>query len=56
MIENLIEERLRKLERAKDAHLDPYPAKSKRTHTLAEARKNFGALLKAKKGYLLSGG
>ncbi len=55
MIESLRDERLKKLNNLKAAGIDPYPAKSKRTHTIAEAIKNFGPLSKAKKKVFLTG-
>ncbi len=55
MIDALREERLKKLARVKDAGLLAYPADSKRTHTLGEARRDFGKLFKAKKKVSLAG-
>ena len=37
-LDNLIQERLKKLQNIKDAGINPYPAKSDRTHTISEAR------------------
>lgn len=55
MIEDLREERLKKLARVKAAGLLAYPADSKRTHTLGEAREAFGKLSKAKKKIYIAG-
>lgn len=55
MIEALRDERLKKLARVKDAGLLAYPAESKRTHTLGDARKDFPKLSKGKKKIYLAG-
>lgn len=55
MIESLREERLKKLNNLKAAGIDPYPAKSKRTHVIAEAIKGFGALSKSNKKIFVVG-
>ncbi len=55
MIESLRDERVKKLNNLKAAGINPYPAKSKRTHTIGEAIKSFGALSKAKKKVYLVG-
>lgn len=55
MIDSLRDERLKKLNNLKAAGIDPYPAKSKRTHTIAEAIKGFGALSKSKKKVFIVG-
>jgi lysyl-tRNA synthetase class 2 len=41
MLDDIVKERKRKLQQLKDQGVDPYPARVKRTHTLAEALKNF---------------
>src|SRR3990167_4108723 len=51
----LFEERLRKLESLKKGGVDPYPAETRRTHTVAEALEKFGALSKSKKSITLAG-
>ena len=51
----LFEERLRKLESLKKSGGDPYPAETKRTHTVAQAIEKFGALEKTKKSVTLAG-
>lgn len=55
MIDSLRDERLKKLNNLKAAGIDPYPAESKRTHTIGEAVKSFNALAKAKKKVFLVG-
>lgn len=55
MIESLREERLKKLNNLKAAGIDPYPAKSKRTHTIAQAIEGFGVLSKSKKKIFVVG-
>lgn len=55
MLDDLIKERLKKLEEIKKAKVDPYPPEAKRTLTIAEARKRFGALAKARKKISLAG-
>ena len=49
MIESLREERLKKLNNIKARGIDPYPAKSHRTHIIGEVIESFAALAKAKK-------
>src|SRR3989344_1941842 len=55
MLEDLRNERLQKLKKIKDAGIDPYPARAKRTSTIGEALKKFGALAKARKKIFLAG-
>lgn len=53
MIDSLIEERKRKLKNIRDKGIDPYPASSKRTHTVIEVLENFVKLSRSgKKSYL----
>jgi len=54
-IEELRQTRLEKLKRLKDAGLLAYPAKTKRTHRIAEALKDFAKLSKSKKCIVLTG-
>lgn len=49
MLEDIRKERLNKLQKIKDAKVDPYPPRTRRTITIGEARKRFGALSKAKR-------
>lgn len=44
MLDELVKERLKKLSRIKEAKVNPYPAKVKRTLAIGEARKRFGRL------------
>ncbi|MBT9151390.1 MAG: Lysine--tRNA ligase [candidate division WS2 bacterium] len=54
MIDSLIEERKRKLERIRAKRIDPYPASSKRTHTASEVIQGFNKFSKSgKKVYLV---
>ncbi len=55
MIDNLREERLKKLKNIKDNGLNPYPAESKRTHTAKEALASFDRLSKSKNKVYLTG-
>ena len=55
MIDSLIEERKKKLKNIKAKGVDPYPAESKRTHTIGESLISFSKLLKAKKKIRLTG-
>jgi len=54
-IEELRKTRLEKLKRLEDAGLLAYPAKTKRTHRIAEALKDFAKLSKSKKSIVLAG-
>ena len=47
--------RRKKLEQLRKAGIDPYPAKTSRSLTCAEAKKDFNKLLKAKKEITLAG-
>jgi len=55
MREELRSERLQKLKKMQDAGIAPYPISAKRTHTIGDARKKFGALARAKKKLFLVG-
>ncbi len=55
MIEDLRKERLEKLNKLKAAKVDPYPPRTKRTHTIGEGREKFAALAKSKKKVSLAG-
>lgn len=55
MINEIRRVRLEKLEKIKKAGIDPYPAKSKRTHTAKQALDNFDNLLKLEKEITLAG-
>ncbi len=47
MIDEIRAERLKKLELLREAGMDPYPARSERTHTLAEVSAGFDALVES---------
>jgi lysyl-tRNA synthetase class 2 len=55
MLEQLIEDRRRKLDRLKEAGVDPYPVSSKRTITIGALRKDFAKLMRAKKKVAIVG-
>lgn len=55
MLEDLIKERLKKLEALKKAGYDPYPARVTRTHQISEVLKSFPSLAKAKKKVSVTG-
>ncbi|MBI4087593.1 MAG: lysine--tRNA ligase [Candidatus Liptonbacteria bacterium] len=55
MLDDLINERLKKLDEIKKAGLDPYPASAARTLEIAEARKKFDELSASKKSVVLAG-
>lgn len=55
MINSLIEERKKKLKNIKAKGIDPYPAESKRTHTILEVLTSFNKLARAKKKVRLTG-
>ena len=55
MLEQLIEERRRKLDRLKAAGVDPYPVTAKRTITIGALRKDFAKLMRAKKNVAVAG-
>jgi len=46
MLEDIIQERKKKLDNFIKAGIEPYPEKTKRTHKIADALKNFGSLKK----------
>jgi lysyl-tRNA synthetase class 2 len=54
-IEELRKTRLKKLEAIKKAGLLAFPEKTKRTHTVAEALRDFGKLARSKKEIVLAG-
>ena len=55
MLQDLVNDRLKKLSHLKEAKVDPYPARVKRTVSIGEARKNFEKLSKSKKKISLAG-
>lgn len=55
MLKDLRADRLRKFAKIKKAGFDPYPARVKRTHTLAEARRGFARLSKSRTSVHLVG-
>ena len=54
-IDELKKVRLKKLKSLKDSGLLPYPARTKRTHLIAEALINFNKLSKSEKSIVLAG-
>lgn len=54
-IEEIKKERLKKLESVKNAGLQPYPARVKRTHTIEKALADFSSLAKKEKEIVLVG-
>jgi len=54
-IDNIKKIRIKKLENIKRAGQNPYPAKSKRTHTINEALGDFSKLKRIKKSIILTG-
>lgn len=48
MINEIRQARINKLKKITDAKIDPYPARSKRTHVIADILKNFDAILNSK--------
>ena len=54
-IEELRKTRIQKLKKLESAGILSYPAKTKRTHTIAEALKDFSKLSKSKKSVVLAG-
>jgi len=54
-IEELRKTRLEKLKKLESSGILAYPAKTKRTHSIAEALKDFSKLAKAKKSVILAG-
>jgi len=55
MLEDLVKERLKKLESFKKAGIDPYPAELKRTSAIGEVVAGFDKLARAKKKLFLTG-
>ena len=55
MLEDLVSERRKKLEKLKQAGIDPYPLRAKRTALISEALGKFAALLKSKKKISVAG-
>ena len=55
MLDELIQERRKKLSRLKEAHINPYPSRTKRTFTIVEARKKFKSLANSRKKIFLAG-
>lgn len=55
MLEDLIKERRKKLDKIREAGIDPYPARVTRSMDIAEALDQFGKLSKAKKSLSLAG-
>lgn len=55
MLEQLIEDRRRKLDRLKEAGVDPYPVTAKRTINIGDLRKDFAKLSRAKKSVAIAG-
>lgn len=54
-INNLRKTRLKKLETIKRAFINPYPGKTKRTHQISQALKDFTSLSRSKKEVVLAG-
>jgi len=55
MLDDLIKERLKKLENFKKAGLDPYPPRVKRTHEIGDVVENFETLAKQNKNISVAG-
>lgn len=55
MLEEIIKERVKKLELAKKSGINPYPVSAKRTISVAEAKGKFNALEKARKKVFVAG-
>lgn len=55
MLQDIIKERQRKLKNLKEAGINPYPSKIKRTVCIAEAIKDFNKLSVSKKQHSISG-
>lgn len=55
MLDELIQERRKKLSRLREAHIDPYPSRTKRTVIVGEARKKFNSFVDSKKKIFLAG-
>ena len=55
MLEDIIKERKKKVERLREEGIDPYPATSKRTHKAREVIKSFASLKREKKNIFVAG-
>lgn len=55
MLDDILQERLKKLARLKESGIDPYPAVSERTISVSDAHKKFNALSRSKKKVSLAG-
>lgn len=55
MLDELKQARLEKLDRIKNAGINPYPSKSKRTITIEDALKNFDILSESKENIFITG-
>ena len=55
MLDDIIKERIKKLNELKKQGINPYPEKSNVSHSLEEVLKNFNSLLKRKKEITVSG-
>lgn len=54
-LQEIRKNRIQKLEKIKQAEIDPYPAQSQRTHTIKQVLDNFEALLKESQKIILTG-
>ncbi|KKR36054.1 MAG: lysyl-tRNA synthetase [Candidatus Yanofskybacteria bacterium GW2011_GWE1_40_10] len=54
-IDEIRDTKIQKVEELRKLGIDPYPAKSNRTHTVAEAISNFGSLSDEKKTIVIAG-
>jgi lysyl-tRNA synthetase class 2 len=54
-MEKLIKEKFEKLQKIKSAGINPYPSKTKRTHTISDALENFPYFSRTKKEIVLAG-
>ncbi len=54
-IDDLRKTRIKKLEAIRRALFNPYPEKTKRTHKIAEALKDFNGIARSKKEVILAG-
>lgn len=55
MLEDIINEKKKKISLLKEAKINPYPAQTKRTHTISEVLAKFNLLLKNKKKIFIVG-
>jgi len=55
MLDDIIAERKKKLAKLREAGIDPYPARAKRTHTIGDIRAKFAALSRGKKRVAVAG-